>query len=198
MVDYTHNPTLLFAGSNDPCFSLRIVRSLYSIPSLPFIFAHFVCHLPFRLLTCHGSMQVSLGNLSPELNEGYSKTFFSYLNEQLGVKDDRGYMCVSLVVGSPSSLKILGACLSLQRVRGPRKCLHRVSVVFVRSCYGADNWPVGSFKSTTFETILSKWSCLAFFFHLVVSMYNIAHKSKRKSRSQNIQEFTCISPRIIT
>jgi len=35
---------------------------------------------------------VSLGNLSPELNEGYSKAFFAHLGEKLGVKDDRGYI----------------------------------------------------------------------------------------------------------
>jgi len=35
---------------------------------------------------------VSLGNLSPELNEGYSKSLFSFLEQELGVKDDRGYI----------------------------------------------------------------------------------------------------------
>jgi len=34
----------------------------------------------------------SLGNLNPELNEAYSKAFFSHLEEELGVKDDRGYI----------------------------------------------------------------------------------------------------------
>jgi len=34
----------------------------------------------------------SLGNLSPELNEGYSKMFSQYLGEKLGLKDDRGYL----------------------------------------------------------------------------------------------------------
>ena len=31
------------------------------------------------------------------MNEGYSKAFFAHLGEKLGVKDDRGYMCVSLL-----------------------------------------------------------------------------------------------------
>jgi len=35
---------------------------------------------------------VSLGNLSPELNETYSKLFFEHLTKELGVKDDRGYI----------------------------------------------------------------------------------------------------------
>jgi phenylpyruvate tautomerase len=35
---------------------------------------------------------VSLGNLSPELNEGYSKLFSEYLTKELGLKDDRGYI----------------------------------------------------------------------------------------------------------
>jgi len=35
---------------------------------------------------------VSLGNLSPELNETYSKLFFEHLTKELGVKDDRGYL----------------------------------------------------------------------------------------------------------
>jgi hypothetical protein len=39
-------------------------------------------------------MQVSLGGLSPESNEEYSKSFFSYLEEKIGVTDDRGYMWV--------------------------------------------------------------------------------------------------------
>jgi len=37
-------------------------------------------------------MQVSLGGLSPESNEEYSKSLFSYLEEKIGVTDDRGYI----------------------------------------------------------------------------------------------------------
>jgi len=35
---------------------------------------------------------VSLGNISPEQNEKYSKLFFAHLTEALGIKDDRGYI----------------------------------------------------------------------------------------------------------
>jgi len=35
---------------------------------------------------------VSLGNLTPELNEGYSKAFFSYLCDELVLEEDRGYI----------------------------------------------------------------------------------------------------------
>ncbi|KII89297.1 hypothetical protein PLICRDRAFT_603775 [Plicaturopsis crispa FD-325 SS-3] len=34
----------------------------------------------------------SLGNLSPSLNEGYSKAFFEFLHSKLGVPGDRGYI----------------------------------------------------------------------------------------------------------
>ena len=42
--------------------------------------------------------QVSLGNLSPELNENYSKTFSEYVTKELGIKDDRGYLCVTTIL----------------------------------------------------------------------------------------------------
>ncbi|KAI0806896.1 Tautomerase/MIF [Fomes fomentarius] len=35
---------------------------------------------------------VSLDNLPPEKNEQYSKAFFAYFKEKLGVPDDRGYI----------------------------------------------------------------------------------------------------------
>ena len=41
--------------------------------------------------------QVSLGNLSPELNDGYSKMFSQFLGEELGLKNDRGYMYAFLI-----------------------------------------------------------------------------------------------------
>ncbi|KDR81866.1 hypothetical protein GALMADRAFT_90274 [Galerina marginata CBS 339.88] len=34
----------------------------------------------------------SLDNISEELNEGYSKAFFKFFKDKLGVKDDRGYV----------------------------------------------------------------------------------------------------------
>jgi phenylpyruvate tautomerase len=34
----------------------------------------------------------SLDNLSPELNEQYSKAFFGFFHKKLGVSDDRGYI----------------------------------------------------------------------------------------------------------
>ncbi|KAJ3558002.1 hypothetical protein NM688_g1167 [Phlebia brevispora] len=35
---------------------------------------------------------ISLDNITPELNEHYSKVFFEYFEEKLGVKDHRGYI----------------------------------------------------------------------------------------------------------
>ncbi|KAH9857596.1 Tautomerase/MIF [Lenzites betulinus] len=35
----------------------------------------------------------SLDNISPALNEGYSKAFFAFIKEKLGVEDTRGYIC---------------------------------------------------------------------------------------------------------
>ncbi|KAF9815429.1 hypothetical protein IEO21_04600 [Rhodonia placenta] len=35
-----------------------------------------------------------LGDMKPELNEGYSKAFFSFFESKLGIPGDRGYMCV--------------------------------------------------------------------------------------------------------
>jgi hypothetical protein len=68
-------------------------------------------------------MQVSLGGLSPESNEEYSKSFFSYLEEKIGVTDDRGYMWV--FAGCLPHWLIL---LPLQCVRRSWKGLHGVSV----------------------------------------------------------------------
>jgi len=59
MVNWTHNPMLIFKGSFEPTFFLHVY---------------------------------SLGNLSPDLNEGYSKSFFSHLRKELGINDDRGYI----------------------------------------------------------------------------------------------------------
>ncbi|KAI8999062.1 Tautomerase/MIF [Trametes punicea] len=35
---------------------------------------------------------ISLDNLTPEANEKYSKKFFAFFKEKLGVPDDRGYI----------------------------------------------------------------------------------------------------------
>jgi hypothetical protein len=37
-------------------------------------------------------LQVSLDNLNEEANERYSKAFFQYFQEKLGIQGDRGYM----------------------------------------------------------------------------------------------------------
>ncbi|OBZ75583.1 Macrophage migration inhibitory factor [Grifola frondosa] len=34
----------------------------------------------------------SLGNITPDLNEGYSKVFFEFFKSKLGISDDRGYI----------------------------------------------------------------------------------------------------------
>lgn len=38
------------------------------------------------------ALQGSLDNINPELNENYSKLFFEYFSNELGIQDDRGYM----------------------------------------------------------------------------------------------------------
>ncbi|PCH38466.1 Tautomerase/MIF [Wolfiporia cocos MD-104 SS10] len=50
-------------------------------------------------LTFHGSFEpaflmtvTSLDNLTPALNEGYSKAFFDYFESKLGIANDRGYI----------------------------------------------------------------------------------------------------------
>ena len=44
-----------------------------------------------------------MDNINPELNEQYSKALFNFVEEKLGVKDDRGYMCVTVDCGASSS-----------------------------------------------------------------------------------------------
>ncbi len=36
--------------------------------------------------------QMSLNNINPEANQQYSKAFFAFLKDKLGVEDTRGYM----------------------------------------------------------------------------------------------------------
>lgn len=40
--------------------------------------------------------QISLDNLNVEANEKYSKAFFDFFKEKLGVPGDRGYVFVTL------------------------------------------------------------------------------------------------------
>ncbi|EED79505.1 predicted protein [Postia placenta Mad-698-R] len=37
----------------------------------------------------------SLDNITPELNEGYSKVLYSFFESKFGIPGDRGYMCAS-------------------------------------------------------------------------------------------------------
>ncbi|CDO68899.1 hypothetical protein BN946_scf185000.g42 [Trametes cinnabarina] len=52
-----------------------------------------------ELLTFNGSFDpavivsvISLDNINPKANEEYSRKFFAFFKEKLGVPDDRGYM----------------------------------------------------------------------------------------------------------
>ena len=48
-------------------------------------------------------IQVSLGNINPQANAKYSKALFGFFGKKLGIKDDRGYMCViQMTITSPS------------------------------------------------------------------------------------------------
>jgi hypothetical protein len=41
-----------------------------------------------------------LDNLNTEANEKYSKAFFDFFNEKLGIEGDRGYVSVRFILGS--------------------------------------------------------------------------------------------------
>ena len=79
-VSLDHSKPLTFKGTFEPAFLLTIVSLIWLIyPVL----------LPTR------TAQISLDNLQPEKNEKYSKAFFEFFKEKLGVPGDRGYVYVT-------------------------------------------------------------------------------------------------------
>ncbi|TCD63112.1 hypothetical protein EIP91_005984 [Steccherinum ochraceum] len=80
---YQYNETLNFAGSFEPVFMLTIVRLI------PYPFS---CSDRIADESSDGCAQVSLGNLNPTANEEYSKQFFPFFKEKLGVPHDRAYI----------------------------------------------------------------------------------------------------------
>lgn len=46
-----------------------------------------------------------MDNINVEANEKYSKAFFDFFKEKLGISGDRGYMFVVFVSGNPSSAR---------------------------------------------------------------------------------------------
>ena len=78
----THNETLAFGGTFDPAFILKIVRAL----TLTKFAKSF---LPPKLLILP---QDCLDRINPTLNEEYSREFSKYIEENLNIPKDRGYI----------------------------------------------------------------------------------------------------------
>jgi phenylpyruvate tautomerase len=73
----TYNETFSFGGTFDPAISLRIVSSSNGTEATTHIFM---------------GIQDSLDNINREANERYSKAFFDYFQQRLGVTANRGYI----------------------------------------------------------------------------------------------------------
>jgi phenylpyruvate tautomerase len=75
----TYNETLAFGGTFDPAFILKIVRSHSTLKSF----------LQLILL------QDCLDRINPTLNEDYSHQFSKFIEENLNIPKDRGYIAFS-------------------------------------------------------------------------------------------------------
>lgn len=78
MIKFQVNEDLYFNGSFDSAFALHVVRPGVDVPS--------------SLSLANAPTQSSMDNINPENNIKFSRSYFDFLEQKLGLPNNRGFM----------------------------------------------------------------------------------------------------------